>query len=207
VIDFRLRQRYARVVTDLVTARPGLWRVLRRPFVWSFGAIAADWEETRVSPQHLAPLEAALAAVPVEPATALDLGTGTGAGARAIVRRFDGTSVTGVDASRPMIDQARARASGDRERYDVADAAELPYPDGSFDLVTQLNMIPFFDEMARVTAPGGYVAVAFSRGAQTPIWVPLDRVRKELERRGFSHVANFSAGAGVALLARRADTP
>ena len=207
MIDFRLRQRYARVVTDLVTARPGLWRVLRRPFVWSFGAIAADWEETRVSPQHLAPLEAALAAVPVEPATALDLGTGTGAGARAIVRRFDGTSVTGVDASRPMIDQARARASGDRERYDVADAAELPYPDGSFDLVTQLNMIPFFDELARVTAPGGHVAVAFSRGAQTPIWVPLDRVRTELERRGFSHVANFSAGTGVALLARRADTP
>ena len=207
MIDFRLRQRYARVVTDLVTARPGLWRVLRRPFVWSFGAIAADWEEKRVSPQHLAPLEAALAAVPVEPATALDLGTGTGAGARAIVRRFDGTSVTGVDASRPMIDQARARASGDRERYDVADAAELPYPDGSFDLVTQLNMIPFFDELARVTAPGGHVAVAFSRGAQTPIWVPLDRVRTELERRGFSHVANFSAGTGVALLARRADTP
>ena len=79
-------------------------------------------------------------------------------------------------------------------------------PDGSFELVTQLNMIPFFDEIARVTAPRGYVAVAFSRGAQTPIWVPLDRVRTELERRGFSHVANFSAGAGVALLAQRADT-
>jgi len=207
VIDLRLRQRYARVVTDLVTARPGLWRVLRRPFVWSFGAIAADWEEKRVSPQHLAPLDAALAWVPGEPATALDVGTGTGAGARAIVRRFDGTSVTGVDASQPMIDQARARASSDRERYDVADAADLPYPDGSFDLVTQLNMIPFFDELARVTAPGGYVAVAFSRGAQTPIWVPLDRVQTELERRGFAHVANFSAGTGVALLARRADTP
>ena len=206
MIDLRLRQRFARIVTDLVTAHPRLWRVLRRPYVWTFDAIAADWEETRVSPQHLAPLEAALAAVPVDPATALDLGTGTGAGARAIARRFDATAVTGVDASQPMIDQARVRASGDREHYDVADASALPYPDGSFELVTQLNMIPFFDEIARVTAPRGYVAVAFSRGAQTPIWVPLDRVRTELERRGFSHVANFSAGAGVALLAQRADT-
>jgi len=206
VIDLRVRQRFARLVTDLVTARPGLWRVVRRPFIWSFGAIAPDWEEKRVSPEHLAPLEAALAAVPGEPAAALDLGTGTGAGARAIVRCFDHTTVTGVDASQPMIDQARARATGDRERYDVADASALPYPDASFQLVTQLNMIPFFDEMARVTAPGGHVAVAFSRGPRTPIWVPLDRVQTELERRGFLHVANFSAGVGVALLAQRADT-
>jgi ubiquinone/menaquinone biosynthesis C-methylase UbiE len=206
VIDLRIRQRFARIVTDLVLARPGLWRVLRRPFVWTFDSIASDWEEKRVSPQHVAPLEAALDAVPGEPATALDVGTGTGAGARAIARRFDGASVTGVDASEPMIDQARARASSDRERYDVADASTLPYPDGAFDLVTQLNMIPFFDELARVTAPGGHVAVAFSRGAQTPIWVPLERVQAEFEQRGFSHVANFSAGAGVALLARRADT-
>jgi ubiquinone/menaquinone biosynthesis C-methylase UbiE len=206
VIELRARQRFARLVTDLVMARPGLWSVLRRPFVWMFDGIASDWEETRVSPQHVEPLEAALAAVPDEPASALDVGTGTGVGARAIAARFATASVTGVDASKPMIDEARSRASSDRERYDVADASALPYADGAFDLVTQLNMIPFFDEVARVTAPGGYVAVAFSRGAQTPIWVPLERVQAELERRGFSHVANFSAGAGVALLAQRAGT-
>ncbi len=51
------------------------------------------------------------------------------------------------------------------------------------------NMIPFFDELARVTAPGGQVAVSYSRGASTPIWVPLERVQAELERRNFSHVA------------------
>jgi SAM-dependent methyltransferase len=206
VIDLRVRQRFARLVTDLVTARPGLWRVLHRPFVWMFDSIASDWEEKRVSPQHVAPLEAALAGLSVEPSNALDVGTGTGAGARAIARRFGDTSVTGVDASSPMVDQARARASSDRERYEIADASALPYPDGAFELVTQLNMIPFFDELARVTAPGGHVAVAFSRGAETPIWVPLERVQAELERRGFSHVANFSAGAGLALLAQRADT-
>jgi hypothetical protein len=33
--------------------------------------------------------------------------------------------------------------------------------------------------------------------------VPLERVRDELQRRGFVHVADFEAGGGLALLARR----
>jgi hypothetical protein len=64
-------------------------------------------------------------------------------------------------------------------------------------------MIPFFDELARVVAPGGAVAFSFSRGPQTPIWVPLDRLERELSRRGFPHVADFRAGEAVALVARR----
>jgi hypothetical protein len=41
-------------------------------------------------------------------------------------------------------------------------------------------------------------------GANTPIWVPLERVRAELERRGFEHVADFSVANGLSLLARKA---
>ena len=67
-------------------------------------------------------------------------------------------------------------------------------------------MIPFFDELARVTAPGGLVAVAFSLGDRTPIYVPLSRVRRALERRGFTHVDDFAAGGGLALLARKDDS-
>jgi hypothetical protein len=54
-----------------------------------------------------------------------------------------------------------------------------------------------------VTAPGGYVLVAYALGPRTPIWVPLERVRAELERRGFAHAGDFAAGDGVSLLARR----
>jgi ubiquinone/menaquinone biosynthesis C-methylase UbiE len=201
-----LGQRFARFVTRVVVARPRLWRVLRRPMVRMFDSMAPEWEETRVSPQHRLPLEAALDAVTEPPARALDVGTGTGVGARVIAARYPTSSVVGVDASEPMILEARARAGSDRERYDLGDATALPYEDAAFELVTQLNMIPFFDELARVTAPGGHLAVAFSRGAGTPIWVPLDRVQSELEQRGFTHVANFSAGAGSALLARRDGT-
>lgn len=197
------RRRFARLATRLVVARPGLWRVVRRPLVRAFDSIAPQWDELRVTPQHLAPLESALEALPAAPANALDLGTGTGGGARVIARRFPEAAVVGADFSVVMIREARARATSERERYDVADATALPYDDGAFDLVAQLNMIPVFDEVARVTALGGHVAIAFSRGPQTPIWVPLERVQVELERRGFTHVANFSAGVGLALLARR----
>ena len=52
----------------------------------------------------------------------------------------------------------------------------LPYDDGAFDLVTLANMIPFFDELARVTAPGGALVFSFSGGAETPIYVPSARL-------------------------------
>jgi ubiquinone/menaquinone biosynthesis C-methylase UbiE len=134
----------------------------------------------------------------------LDLGTGTGAVARLAAQLWPDADVLGVDASPGMI--AEARQLG-HERYEVADASRLPFRDESFELVTLNNMIPFFDELARVTTPGGLVAIAFSLGPQTPIWVPLPTVREQLERRGFAHVANFAAGPGVALLARKDDVP
>jgi predicted methyltransferase len=65
-------------------------------------------------------------------------------------------------------------------------------------------MIPFFDELVRVLEPGGQVLFAFSLGAGTPIYVPAERLRAELERRGFMDFAEFAAGEGTALLARKA---
>ena len=81
----------------------------------------------------------------------------------------------------------------------------LPYPEASFDLVSLANMIPFFDELARVTAPGGTVVFSFSAGAETPIYVPSEVLRKELSKRGFTDFADFAAGNGTALMARKPD--
>jgi SAM-dependent methyltransferase len=89
--------------------------------------------------------------------------------------------------------------------FQTGDAERLPFADGSFELVTLANMIPFFDELARVAAPGGHVVFSFSSGPQTPIWVPPERLRRELEARGFVDFADFENGAGTALLARQAD--
>jgi ubiquinone/menaquinone biosynthesis C-methylase UbiE len=167
-----------------------------------FDRLAPTWE-SRVGGEGLRPLRAAVEALPGPPSRVLDLGTGTGRAARMLAELWPEAEIVGADASPGMLEEARRL--GGRARYDVADASALPYEDGAFDLVTLNNMIPFFDELARVTRTGGHVAVAFSMGDRTPIYVPLDRVRSELERRGFAHVADFSESAGTALLARRTN--
>ena len=116
--------------------------------------------------------------------------------------------MVGVDLSERMIEHARGNLTDDvrpRVRFEVADAARLPFADGSFDLVGLSNMIPFFDELERVLRPGGFLIVAFSGGAGTPIYVPAERLRTELGRRGFADFADFSTDPGTALLARKPE--
>jgi SAM-dependent methyltransferase len=198
-----LGQRFARLVTDLVTRFPRLWRVFRGPLTRNFDRLAPTWDSLRVTERYLSPLQVALAAVDSAPARVLDLGTGTGGGARLSAARWPDAEIVGVDLSAAMIGEARTRATSEHERYEVGDASALAFPDGSFELVTLVNMIPFFDELARVTAPAGQVAIAFTRGAGTPIYVPFERVDAELRRRGFSEIEHFEAGDGISLLARR----
>ena len=195
-----LGQRFARFVTDLVVRRPLLWPLFRRLMRKQFDAIAPVWDTNR-DPTHLAAYEAALGAIQGDVARALDVGTGTGDGAIKIAARFPEAEVVGVDMAERMLERARAKAP--QLRFEQADASRLPFPDGSFELVAHANMIPFFDEVARVTAPGGWALFGWSLGPQTPIYVPPERLREELSRRGFSDFADFSAARGTALLARK----
>jgi ubiquinone/menaquinone biosynthesis C-methylase UbiE len=199
-------QRLMRLITEAVVRRPQLWRVVRRVVVRNFDKLAPEWDALRVDETRLRPVDAALAAVPGTPAHVLDLGTGTGAVARLAAARWPAADVTGADVSPQMVEEARRLATSARERYEVADAAALPFADGAFDLVALNNMIPFFDELARVVAPGGHVVVAYSMGDRTPIYVPLPRVRAELERRGLVVVLEQETGPGLSLLARRLET-
>ena len=200
-----LGQKFARLATDAVLRSPRLWRVFRPLMRKQFDAIAGTWDELR-APDHLASYERALEAVEPAPAKALDLGTGTGQGAFAIARRFPGARVVGIDLAERMLAEAERKTPPelrDRVRFERGDASGLDYPDGSFDLVAHANMIPFFDELERVVRPGGQVLFAFSLGAGTPIYVAPERLRDELERRGFTDFADFEAAQGTALLARK----
>jgi len=196
--------RFARLVTDVVVRRPFLWRLLRGRVRAMFDAIAPTWE-TRIGPDHVAALELALAELD-PPRRALDLGSGTGVAAQAVARRFSEAEVWGVDLASAMVAEAKrmlpAELSG-RVHFEAGDASGLHFADREFELVTLANMIPFFDELTRVTAPGGAIVISFSRGAETPIYVPPERLRRELARRGFAEFAAFSAGPATALLARR----
>ncbi len=197
-----LGQRFARVVTDLVVRRPILWRLFRGLLRRVFDRLAPTWDARR-KPDSFAPVEAALDRLPTPPRRVLDLGTGTGSVARIVAARFPDADVVGADFSQGMLDEARRRTDSSRVRYEHADAERLPFEDASFDLVTLANMIPFFDELARVVDPGGHVVVAFSAGPETPIYVPQERLRRELEVRGFMEFAEVSAGRGTGLLATK----
>jgi len=199
-----LGQRFVRFATDVVVRHPALWRIFRGPIRRQFDRLAPRWESIR-GPDFLAPLEAALDLLPAPPQRVLDVGTGTGAAARLAGARYPEADVVGIDVADRMVDEARRLTESTRVTYRVADAERLPFDDASFDLVTLNNMIPFFDELARVTAPGGHVAIAFSLGDRTPIYVPPERTIAELARRGFTHVASFRRDPGISLLARKGD--
>ena len=198
-------RRFARVTTRVVVARPALWRLFRGPTRRQFGSLATTWEG-RIGPEGLVPLGAALDRLSAPPHKVLDLGTGTGKAARVVAKRFADAEVVGVDLAPEMVEEAKrllpAELAG-RVSFEVADGASLPFPDGAFDLVVLQNLIPFFEELGRVTAPGGRAIFAFSRGAETPIWVPPEKLRARLGKVGFDDVEELAAGQGVAVLAAR----
>src|SRR2546425_1022675 len=85
-------------------------------------------------------------------------GPGGGGGSLMPARRFPRARVRGVDISVAMVAAARAKAPpelADRIDFVAADAATLPFEDRAFDLVAQLNVPVYLDEVARVLRPGG----------------------------------------------------
>ena len=98
---------------------------------------------------------------------ALDVAAGTGLVARQIAPSVQ--AAVALDATPEMLSQGRHQAHAEgltNMTFDQGDAANLPYPDGSFDLVTcRLGMHHFADpqrqleEMARVCRPGGQVVI------------------------------------------------
>jgi ubiquinone/menaquinone biosynthesis C-methylase UbiE len=180
---------------------------MRRSVRGFFDRLAGGWDE-RVrpdAPEHLAALAAAVSRIESPPSRALDLGTGTGAGALWLARAFPDARVTGVDISAAMVELARAKLPDDlstRVDFVVADAERLPFADGSFDLVTQISVPVFFDEVARVLVPGGHVVVVSSLGLKTPFHTPEETLRKRFRRRGVEVVATGAEGPGTFWLGR-----
>ena len=97
-------------------------------------------------------------------ATALDVCCGTGDIALRLARA--GATVTGLDFSAPMLDVARARGGEANPKFIQGDALQLPFADGTFEVVTVgygLRNLSSWEtgvvEMLRVTRPGGRLLV------------------------------------------------
>lgn len=105
------------------------------------------------------------------------LDVGCGAGQTALPAAKNGARVTGIDVAENLIDHARRRAreAGLDIRFDVGDAEDLPYADGSFDAVISLIGAMFASrpehvvrECARVLKPGGKLHLANWTAASMP---------------------------------------
>jgi ubiquinone/menaquinone biosynthesis C-methylase UbiE len=196
-----------RALNDTVARAPWLWPLMRGRIRRFFSEQASDWDERTGagSAEHLTPLAAAVLHISPAPERALDIGCGTGAGTLFLAREFPQARVRGVDLSEEMIREAVAKTGLDPEgrvAFKVADAAALPYAEDSFDLVAQLNMPPFFDEMVRVLRPGGHLIVAASWGADTPFYTAPKLLRWKLLARGVEPVEVGEAGAGTFYVGR-----
>jgi SAM-dependent methyltransferase len=206
-LEASLGRRLARLTTNAVVGRPKLWRAFRWLTRAQFERLAPVWDSMR-RPEAFAALERALEALPAQPRRVLDLGTGTGLSAFVAARRFPAAEVVGVDLAPAMVEQARQRTPpelAERVRFEQGDAARLSFEDGAFDLVQLANMIPFFEELARIITLGGHLVLLFSAGPETPIWVPPERLRRELGAHGFTDFADFEVEGGTALLARKSN--
>lgn len=114
---------------------------------------------------------------PARGARALDLATGTGDLAFALESR--GARVVGLDLTARMIELARAKAARARSTgtFVVGDMLALPFPSGSFDIVTTgygLRNVPdlttAIDEIRRVLKTGGQaLSLDFNRPSSFPI--------------------------------------
>ena len=103
-------------------------------------------------------------------ARVLDLATGTGDLAREILRQYPDAHVVALDPAPRMLEVARRKLGAELARGRLAlgegGAADIPFPDGSFDAVTiafGIRNVPdigaALGEMKRVTRAGGHVAV------------------------------------------------
>jgi SAM-dependent methyltransferase len=99
--------------------------------------------------------------------TVLDVASGSGNAAIAAARL--GCVVKGVDYVPALLERGRERAAAERIELDLreGDAEELPFLDGSFDASVSVFGIMFAPdqpraaaELARVTRPGGTIALA-----------------------------------------------
>lgn len=188
-----MRRFVGRAVNQLVVWVPWLWPLLRGPARRFFSERAGEWDSHTGagSSEHLMPLAAAVLLVGQAPERVLDVGCGTGAGTIFLAREFPQARVRGVDLSEEMVRRAVAKVGLDPEgriAFKAGDAAALPYPDDSFDLVAQLNMPPFFAELARVLRPGGHVIVAASWGSDTPFYTRPRLLRWKFLQHGIEPV-------------------
>lgn len=133
----------------------------------------------------------------------LDLGCGTGTLAISAAKREPLAAIHGIDLDLNMIERARQKAQTARAEVDLTtgSATQLPYADGSFDLVFSSLLFHHLDhdskqtaahEVARVLVPGGRLLVADWGAPSDPLMRALFLTVRLVD--GFETTADNFAG-------------
>jgi ubiquinone/menaquinone biosynthesis C-methylase UbiE len=154
---------------------------------------------------------------------AADLGCGPGHLVIRLAQAAPGLHVTGIDLSDAMLIEAEkhARRSGveDRIAFKKGDAARIPFPDGSLDLVvSSLSLhhwsdpVGVLDEIARVLRSGGaFLVFDLRRDMAAPfyllLWFGTHWVMPEVLRRVNEPLASRDAAFTLQEAAHLADQP
>jgi ubiquinone/menaquinone biosynthesis C-methylase UbiE len=127
--------------------------------------------------------------------TLLDIGCGGGQSAIRLKKLYPHLRITGIDLSEEMISSAvkRAQTTGLALDFEIADAQQLPFPDGSYDVVYSFGSAKHWPdpqkglgECWRVLKRGGHLLIADATSDAT-----------------LQEVENFHAIAGFPTLPKR----
>lgn len=139
------------------TLVPEIYERAWRPLLFSAWTLRTTAREARLVHGMLEPEEGDVA---------LDVACGPGNTTRRLRAAYGGGLVVGCDVAPSMLARATADTDDDGVAFVRGDAHRLPFADGAFDLVTCLGGLylvedPFrvVDELLRVLAPGGRIAV------------------------------------------------
>lgn len=131
----------------------------------AFAGTIPQLYERYLVPLIFAPYAADLASrvAHFHPSRVLEIAAGTGVVTRQLVKVLPSeVAITATDLNQPMLDQAAALGTSRPVEWQQADAMQLPFPDGVFDVVVcQFGVMFFpnkakaFSEARRVLRPGG----------------------------------------------------
>ncbi len=129
-----------------------------------FSRAAAAYDEAAVLQRAVAAhLDERLELVTIQPVRVLDVGAGTGILTEKMLARYPDAQVVAVDLSEAMLRRARGKLVDQASWWArlrgrcpadlvVADAYQLPFADGSFDLIVSNLMLQWCDDLDAVLA-------------------------------------------------------
>lgn len=113
----------------------------------------------------------------LQPARILETAAGTGIVTRAMSQALPQTQIVATDINPAMLELAAQRDNSERVAFQPADAQDLPFDEGSFDLVLCQFGVMFFPDKVRANGEahrvlrsrGHYLLVSFDRLELNPV--------------------------------------